>query len=59
MKDDDVRKQACRELAERLATPEGLRTARLLQRAGLLAGAAPEAPEPPPRLPRPSTGWPV
>ena len=57
MKDDDVRKEACRELAERLATPEGLRTARLLQRAGLLAGAAPEAPELPPRLPRPISIW--
>jgi hypothetical protein len=32
----DARKEACRELAELLATPEGLRTARLLQQAGLL-----------------------
>lgn len=41
MKDDDPldpRRAACRELAERLATEEGLRQARLAQMAGLLAG---------------------
>lgn len=43
-------KDFCRELAARLATPEGLRTARLLQMNGLLsapAGGTPALPGPP------------
>ena len=51
----DPRKEVCRELAERLATPRGLRTARLLQMQGLLsppkAGGTPALPGPPP--------WPI
>src|SRR5436853_275217 len=45
-------------LAELLATPEGLRTARLLQAAGLLG--APSAPQPrtSPRFPEPISLWP-
>lgn len=52
--EDDPRKEACRELAERLATPGGLETARLLQAAGLLraeADVGPASPIPVPRRP--------
>lgn len=55
--DDLARQAACRELAERLATPDGLRTARLLQAAGLLVPAGdtgetgPASPVPAPRRP--------
>jgi lysophospholipase L1-like esterase len=60
MTDEDRRKRICQELAERLATPDGLRTARLLQQAGLLA--PPAQPEPAPaapkrRGPRPISIW--
>lgn len=55
---DDARKHLARELASLLATPEGLRTARLLQTAGLVtAPAAPTAPRPVPRPPRPISIW--
>ena len=58
----DSRKPACEELAERLATPEGLRTARLLQQARLLHSPAAkpetESPSPLPRRgPRPISIW--
>jgi hypothetical protein len=56
----DPRKASCEELAERLATPEGLRIARLLQQAKLL-NAQPAEPEPVPiprrRGPRPISIW--
>src|SRR3954453_9986330 len=55
---DDGRKASSDTLAALLATPEGLRTARLLQAAGLLAeppGAA--APQPIPRPPEPISIW--
>jgi hypothetical protein len=57
MSDDDP-KTSSDTLAALLATPEGLRTARLLQAAGLLAeppGAA--APQPIPRPPEPISIW--
>jgi hypothetical protein len=45
-------------LAELLATPEGLRTVRLLQAAGLLAAPpGPAAPQPLPRPPEPISIW--
>src|SRR4051812_27597946 len=44
-------------LAELLATPEGLRTARLLQAAGLLGNAPAPEPRPLPRLPEPISIW--
>lgn len=45
-------------LAELLATPEGLRTARLLQAAGMLASRPPSpAQAPPPRRPEPISIW--
>lgn len=55
---DDARKHLARELADLLATPEGLRTARLLQASGLLAAPArPAEPRPLPRPPRPISIW--
>jgi len=59
---DVSKKSACEELAERLASPEGLRTARLLQQAKLLNAlpARPEAdaaPIPARRGPRPISIW--
>jgi hypothetical protein len=54
----EARRRLCQELAESLATPEGLRQARLLQAGGLLARPAPEAePEPLPRPPLPIGIW--
>ena len=44
-------------LADLLATPEGLRTARLLQGNGLLGSPAPMAPRPMPRPPEPISIW--
>ncbi len=44
-------------LAELLATPKGLRTARLLQAAGLLGKAPAPEPRPLPRLPEPISIW--
>lgn len=44
-------------LADLLATPEGLRTARLLQAAGLLGTSPLPAPSPLPRLPEPISIW--
>jgi len=44
-------------LAETLATPEGLRTARLLQAAGLLGNPRPSEPRPLPRPPEPISIW--
>lgn len=44
-------------LARLLATPEGLRTARLLQAAGLLGNAPASEPRPLPRLPEPISIW--
>lgn len=44
-------------LAEALATPEGLRTARLLQAAGLLGEAGDSRPRPLPRPPEPISIW--
>ena len=44
-------------LAQLLATPEGLRTARLLQAAGLLGGQSDPAPRPTPRFPVPISLW--
>jgi hypothetical protein len=44
-------------LAALLATPEGLRTARLLQAAGLLGGAPAPEPRPLPRPPEPISIW--
>lgn len=55
---DDARKHLARELADLLATPEGLRTARLLQAAGLVSAPIPAAePRPLPRPPRPISIW--
>jgi hypothetical protein len=55
---DDARKHLARELAALLATPEGLRTARLLQAAGLVTAPAGLAePRPIPRPPRPISIW--
>jgi hypothetical protein len=52
------RKDLCRELAERLATPAGLRTARLLQMAGLTGPTEPSAgPVPFPKGPHPISIW--
>jgi hypothetical protein len=52
------RKDLCRELAERLATPAGLRTARLLQMAGLTGPPEPSAgPVPFPKGPHPISIW--
>ena len=49
----DPRERVCRELAELLATPEGLRTARLAGLVGLVEPApAPVPEEPPPKPPR-------
>ncbi|HEY3571710.1 MAG TPA: hypothetical protein VGP73_27530 [Thermoanaerobaculia bacterium] len=45
------------DLARLLATPEGLRTARLLQAAGLLGQAPTPEPRPLPRLPEPISIW--
>jgi hypothetical protein len=45
------------DLADLLATPEGLRTARLLQGAGLLGAPAPAEPRPWPRPPEPISIW--
>ncbi len=45
------------DLADLLATPEGLRTARLLQAAGLLGAPASAAPPPRPRPPEPISIW--
>ncbi len=45
------------DLADLLATPEGLRTARLLQGAGLLGAPEPAAPRPRPRPPEPISIW--
>lgn len=45
------------ELARLLATPEGLRTARLLQASGLLGSAPAPEPRPLPRLPEPISIW--
>ncbi|HVR99175.1 MAG TPA: hypothetical protein VMW27_21325 [Thermoanaerobaculia bacterium] len=50
-------KDLARELARRLATPEGLRTARLLQMSDLLAPPAPEPPTPASRGPEPISIW--
>lgn len=51
-------KDLARELAERLATPEGLREARLLQMAGLAGAPGPApAPVPFPRGPHPISIW--
>ncbi len=44
-------------LAEILATPEGLRTARLLQAAGLLGAPSDPEPRPVPRFPEPISIW--
>src|SRR6476661_6685681 len=44
-------------LAELLATPEGLRTARLLQAAGLLGNPPEPEPRPLPRPPEPISIW--
>jgi hypothetical protein len=44
-------------LAEILATPEGLRTARLLQAAGLLGAPSAPQPRPAPRFPEPISLW--
>ncbi len=44
-------------LAELLATPEGLRTARLLQAAGLLGAPTAPASRPAPRFPEPISLW--
>jgi hypothetical protein len=44
-------------LAQLLATPEGLRTARLLQAAGLLGAPAAPGPRPVPRFPEPISLW--
>ncbi len=54
---DDGRKTSSDTLAALLATPEGLRTARLLQAAGLLAAPAVMAPQPIPRPPEPISIW--
>lgn len=54
----DGRKDLCRELAERLATPAGLRTARLLQMAGLTGPSEPSAgPVPFPKGAHPISIW--
>lgn len=50
-------KNLARELARRLATPEGLRTARLLQMSDLLAAPAPAPPAPAGRGPEPISIW--
>jgi hypothetical protein len=55
MKDD--RKALCDALAEALATPEGLRTARLLQAAGLLGNPQDSPPRSLPRPPEPISIW--
>jgi hypothetical protein len=55
---DDARKHLARELAALLATPEGLRTARLLEAAGLMNAPASNAePRPLPKGPRPISIW--
>lgn len=55
---DDARKHLARDLAALLATPEGLRTARLLEAAGLVNAPAPAAePRPIPKGPRPISIW--
>lgn len=54
----ESRKDLCRELAERLATPAGLRTARLLQMTGLTGPAAPSGgPVPFPKGAHPISIW--
>lgn len=54
----DARKHLARELAARLATPEGLRTVRLLEAAGLVnAPVSPTEPRPIPKGPRPISIW--
>jgi hypothetical protein len=55
MKED--RKGLSNTLAELLATPEGLRTARLLQAAGLLGSATNAEPQPATRPPQPISIW--
>lgn len=54
---DDREKEACHDLARLLATPEGLRTARLLQAADILRSATAAAPRPLPRPPEPVGIW--
>lgn len=54
---DDRTKDVCRDLARRLATPEGLRMTRLLQAADLLRDSSAPAPRLLPRPPEPVGVW--